>query len=146
MTLRPLVALAALIFVQQTPAPLPAEALFAQAVAVVENDALAPYATYNVVVTVTDGERRVVDAWTTTEDIAHAIVLASSFSEGERANPTTPHGINVGAHRRFPVAAVGTLIPNLDVTTRWMNSKPVNAEQTGGVVGPSHWPSIRTSG
>jgi hypothetical protein len=136
MAFRSLVALAALVFVGQTPAPIQADAVFAQAIAAVENDAVAPYATYTVVVTVTDDGHRVVDSWTTTEDIAHAIVMASSFSDTERANPTAPRGINVAARRRFPVAAVGTLIPNLDATTRWTNSHPVNSERADDVVGP----------
>ena len=90
---RCLIALGALAFVQQTPAPpSQAEVLFARAVAVVENDARAPYATYTVVVSVTNDGRHVTNSWQTTEDIRHGIVLASSFSEEERANPTTPHG------------------------------------------------------
>jgi hypothetical protein len=136
MGFRSLVALAALLFVQQTPVPIQADAVFAQAIAVVENDAVAAYATYTVVVTVTSGGRRFVDSWATTEDITHEIVLVSSFSDEERANPTAPHGINVVARRRFPVAAVRTLIPDLDSTTRWANSNPVNPERAGDLVGP----------
>jgi len=132
MTFRPLVALAALSFVHQTPAPIPAEALFAHAVAVVANDAFAPYATYTVVVTVTGGARPVVDSWTTTEDITHGTVLASSFSDEERAEPTAPHGINLVTRRRFPVAAVRSL----DSMTPWVNSNPVNRERPEDVVGP----------
>ena len=136
MAFRSLVALAALSFVEQTPAPIQADAVFAQAIAGVENDAVAPYATYTVVVTVTNDGRRVVDSWTTTEDITHEIVLASSFSDEERAKPTAPHGFNVVARRRFSVAAVGTFIPDLDSTARWVNSKPVNSERADDLVGP----------
>jgi hypothetical protein len=82
----------------------------------------------------TDGAPRS-DSWKTTEDIRHGIVLASSFSDEERANPTAPHGINLVARRRFPVAAVRTLIPDLNATTRWANSNPVNPE-AGDPVGP----------
>lgn len=135
MVFRRLVALAALSFVGQTPAALPADAVFARAVAAVQNDAVAPFATYTVVVTITTGERRVVDSWPTTEDLRHGIVLASSFSDEERANPTSPRGINVAARRRFPVAAVGTLIPDLNATTRSVNSNPVNPD-FADLVGP----------
>jgi hypothetical protein len=127
-----------LTFVQQTPAPpSAADALFARAVAVVENDARSPYATYTVVVTVANEGRRAVSSWQTTEDIRHEVVLASSFSEEERANPTTPHGANIVAHRRLWLSAPRNLNPSLDPSTSLtLNSHPVNAERTGDEVGP----------
>jgi hypothetical protein len=135
---RCLIALGALAFVQQTPAPpSQVEVLFARAIAVVENDARAPYATYTVVVTVTNDGRRVINSWQTTEDIRHGIVLASSFSEEERANPTTPHGANVVAHRRIQLSAPRSLSPGIDPsTTLTLKSNPVNPERTGDAVGP----------
>ncbi|MGD0475974.1 MAG: hypothetical protein ABSB70_22515 [Candidatus Velthaea sp.] len=135
---RCLIALGALTFVQQTPAPpSAADALFARAVAVVENDARSPYATYTVVVTVANEGRRAVSSWQTTEDIRHEVVLASSFSEEERANPTTPHGANIVAHRRLWLSAPRNLNPSLDPSTSLtLNSHPVNAERTGDEVGP----------
>jgi len=135
---RCLIALGALTFVQQTPAPpSAADTLFARAVAVVENDARSPYATYTVVVTVANEGRRAVSSWQTTEDIRHEVVLASSFSEEERANPTTPHGANIVAHRRLWLSAPRNLNPSLDPSTSLtLNSHPVNAERTGDEVGP----------
>lgn len=135
---RCLIALAALAFVRETPAPpSPAEVLFARAVAVVENDARAPYATYTVVVTVTNDGRRVISSWQTTEDIRHGIVLASSFSQEERANPKTPHGSNVVAHRRILLSPPRSLNPGIDPSTSLtLKSNPVNPERTGDEVGP----------
>jgi hypothetical protein len=130
-------ALAVFAFVHQTPAPSQGEALFARAVTVVDNDARAPYATYTVVVTVTNDGRRVESSWQTTEDITHGIVLASSFSDEERANPTTPHGFNVVAHRRFQLSAPRSLNAGLDPSANLsLNSDPVNPERTGDEVGP----------
>jgi hypothetical protein len=136
--LRGLIALGAFAFVQQAPAPpSPGEALFARAVAVVESDGTSPYATYTVVVTVMTDGRRVVNSWQTTEDITHGVVLASSFSAEERANPTTPHGFNVVARRRFQLSAPRSFGPGLDPAANLtLNSKPVNPERTGDVVGP----------
>jgi hypothetical protein len=133
-----LVSLAAFAFVYQTPAaPSPGEALFARAVTVVENDARAPYATYTVVVTVTNDGHRSVSSWQTTEDMTHGIVLASSFSDEERANPTTPHGMNVVAHRRFQLSAPRSFSAGLDPAANLgINSSPVNPERTGDAVGP----------
>jgi hypothetical protein len=135
---RSLAALAALAFVQQTPAvPALPDALFARAVAVVENDGKPPYATYTVVVTETNDGKRVVNSWETTEDITHRIVLASSFSDEEHANPTTPHGTNVVARRRFQLSAPRSFSAGIDPsTTLSLNSSPVNPERSGDVVGP----------
>lgn len=124
-------------FVQQAPPPSPADGLFARAVAVVENDARAPYATYTVVVTVTNDGRSAVSSWQTTEDIRHGVVLASSFSEEERANPTTPHGANVVARRRIWLSAPRNLNPGFDPSSSFtLKSNPVNPERTGDAVGP----------
>lgn len=134
---RSLVALLALAFVHETAVPVGPDALFARAVAAVEQDATPPYATYTVVVTVSTNGHRTVDSWQTTEDITHGIVLASSFSDEERSNPTTPHGINVVAHRRFQLSAPtsfgGGFDPGANLS---INSSPVNPERTGDVVGP----------
>jgi hypothetical protein len=131
-------ALAAFLFVHQaSPAPSQAEVLFERAVTVVDNDSRAPYATYAVVVTVVNDGRRAVSSWQTTEDITHGIVLASSFSDQERANPTTPHGINVVAHRRFQLSAPRSFSPGLDPSANLaVNSSPVNPERTDDAVGP----------
>jgi hypothetical protein len=135
---RCLVALFALAFVQQTPAtPTEAEVLFGRAAAVVQNDARPPYATYTVVVSVVNGGRRVLNSWQTTEDITHGIVLASSFSQEERANPTTPHGTNIVAHRRFQLSAPRSFSAGLDPAANLtLHSNPVNPERTGDAVGP----------
>jgi hypothetical protein len=135
---RCLIALGALAFVRQAPAPpSPVDVLFARAVAVVENDARTPYATYTVVVTVANDGRRTIRSWQTTEDIRHGIVLASSFSEEERANPTTPHGANIVAHRRIWLSAPRNLNPGFDPSTSFtLKSNPVNPERTGDAVGP----------
>lgn len=134
---RSLVALLTLAFVHESAAPVQPDALFARAVAAVEQDATPPYATYTVVVTVSTGGHRTVDSWQTTEDITHGIVLASSFSDEERANPTTPHGFNVVAHRRFQLSAPSSFSPGLDPAANLsINSSPVNPERTGDVVGP----------
>ena len=131
-------AIAALAFVHQAPPPpSPAEALFARAVSVAENDAHAPYATYTVVVAVTEDGHRVTESWQTTEDLTHSIVLASSFSDEERANPTTPHGTNVVARRRFQLSAPRSLSAGLDPAANLtLNSRPVNPERSGDAVGP----------
>jgi hypothetical protein len=136
--LRALSLFAALAFVHQVPAPepTPAEALFARAVKVVADDARAPYATYTVVVTMTNENRKVVSSWATTEDITRGVVLASSFSEQERAQPTTSHGFNIKLTRRMPTPAVKTVVPDLDTTTRWVSTPPVSSEKSGDVVGP----------
>lgn len=131
-----LLALAALAFVHQAPAPTDADALFARAVDVVTNDARAPFAKYTVVVTVTTGDHRAVDSWQTTEDIAHGIVLASSFSDEERANPAPPRGINIVGRRRLPTTAIRSAVPDLDTSTRWVNSPSVTSERSSDVVGP----------
>lgn len=134
---RSFVALLAFAFVHEAAVPVQADALFARAVAAVEQDATPPYATYRVVVTVSTGGKRTVDSWQTTEDITHGIVLASSFSDEERVNPTTPHGINVVAHRRFQLSAPtsfgGGFDPGANLS---INSSPVNPERSGDVVGP----------
>jgi hypothetical protein len=135
---RCVIALGALAFVQQVPAPSsPADSLFGRAVAVVESDARSPYATYTVIVRVTNDRSRAVSSWQTTEDIRHGIVLASSFSEEERANPTTPHGANVVAHRRIWLSAPRNLNPGIDPSSALnLKSHPVNPERTGDAVGP----------
>jgi hypothetical protein len=135
---RALVALAALAFVHQTPAiSTQPGALFDRAVAVAENDGKPPYATYTVVVAVTDDGHRVVNSWETTEDMTHRIVLASSFSDEEHANPTTPHGTNVVARRRFQLSAPRSFSAGLDPSTQLsINSSPVNPERSGDAVGP----------
>jgi len=134
---RSLVALVAFAFVHETAVAVLPDALFARAVAAVEQDATPPYATYTVVVTVSTGGHRTVDSWQTTEDITHGIVLASSFSDEERANPTTPHGFNVVAHRRFQLSAPSSFSAGLDPAANLsINSSPVNPERTGDVVGP----------
>jgi len=134
---RSLLALFALAFVHETATPPQPDALFARAVAAVEQDATPPYATYTVVVTVSTDGHRTVDSWETTEDITHGIVLASSFSDEERKNPTTPHGINVVAHRRFQLSAPHSMSAGLDPAANLsINSTPVNPERTGDVVGP----------
>jgi hypothetical protein len=142
--LRTLFALTALALTGQTaavpqtaPAVSPADALFARAVAVAREDAMPPYATYTVVVTVTTGGHRAVSSWETTEDITHGIVLASSFSDEEQVNPTTPHGINLVARRKFQLSAPRSLSAGIDPATQLsMNSRPVNPERTGDAVGP----------
>lgn len=137
MRVRALVALMAFAFVQQTPAPLPPEAIFAHALDVVRNDAKAPYATYTVRVSVTNGGRRTVSSWATTEDMTHGVVLASSFSDEERANPTTPHGINVVAHRRLQLSAPHSMSAGIDPASNLsIDSPPVDPERNGDVVGP----------
>jgi len=135
---RGLAALGALAFIHEAPAPpSPADVLFSRAVAVVESDARAPYATYTVVVTVTNDGRRAVSTWQTTEDIRHGVVLASSFSQEERANPTTPHGANVVAHRRIWFSSRRNLNPGYDPTSSFVfKSNPVNPQRTGDSVGP----------
>lgn len=133
---RALAAMLVLSFVHQTPAPDEAASLFARVVARAANDARAPFATYTVVVTMTHGGRQTVASWPTTEDITHGVVLASAFSDEERADPTTPHGFNIVARRRMPIAAVRTVVPDLDATTRWVNGPPVSSEKSDDVVGP----------
>ncbi len=131
------VALVALAFVQQTAPPTEAEALFARAATVIKNDARPPYATYTVVVTVVNGGHRVLSSWQTTEDITHGIVLASSFSQEEHANPTTPHGTNIVAHRRFQFSGPKSLSADIDPAANLnINSSPMNPERTGDAVGP----------
>ena len=135
-TIRCLIALVAFAFVHETAAP-QADALFARAAAVVADDAKPPYATYTVVVNVTTKGHPVANSWQTTEDITHGIVLASSFSAEERANPKTPHGTNVVAHRRFQLSAPRSLNAGLDPSANFsFNSQPVNPERTGDAVGP----------
>jgi hypothetical protein len=135
---RCLAALGAFAFVHEMPAqPSQADILFSRAVAVVENDARAPYATYTVVVTVNNDGRRTVSSWQTTEDIRHGIVLASSFSQEERAHPTTPHGANVVAHRRIWLSAPRNMNPGFDPSSSFtLKSNPVNPARTGDEVGP----------
>jgi hypothetical protein len=136
LTIRCLLALIALAFVHE--AGPQADALFARAAAVVAEDAKPPYATYTVVVSVTaKGQHPVASSWQTTEDIAHGIVLASSFSAEERANPTTPHGTNVVAHRRFQLSAPRNFSAGLDPSANFsLNSHPVNPEHSNDAVGP----------
>ena len=134
------IALAALTFVHEAPpvAPAtPAEALFARAVAVVESDTRSPYATYTVVVTVANDASRAVRSWQTTEDLRRGIVLARSFADEEGTNPSTPHGTNVVAHRRIPLAGPRSLDPGASASAGVMvNSRPVNSERSGDAVGP----------
>jgi hypothetical protein len=69
--------------------------------------------------------------------MTHGIVLASSFSDEERANPTTPHGMNVVAHRRFQLSAPRSFSAGLDPAANLgIDSNPVNPERTGDAVGP----------
>jgi len=70
-------------------------AIFQHALAVARSDAHSRYAMYDVVVTFTNGAHHT-DSWATTEDMTHASVYADIFSQQERANPTTPHGTNIG--------------------------------------------------
>jgi hypothetical protein len=80
-----------------------------------------------------DDGRRVVESWPTTEDLRHGIVLASSFSNEERAHPATPYGVNVAARRRFRIAATGTVANDIDATSREVDSKSLNPEHGNGV-------------
>ncbi len=140
LALRCLGAVAGPAVVDQAPAsptlPSAVDVLFARAVSVIENDARSAYATYTVVVTITTDDRRVVSSWQTTEDVRHAIVLASSFSEQEQANPTTPHGSNIVARRRIQLSAPRNLDPSVDAPNLTLKSKPVNPGRTGDLVGP----------
>jgi hypothetical protein len=102
-------------FIHQTDmATAQGEAIFARALAVAKDDGYSRYAQYNVVVTFTNGAHHTT-TWATTEDMVHASVYADIFSQQERANPTTPHGVNVGlglgledAQQRSPGANDGT--------------------------------------
>jgi hypothetical protein len=139
---RVFLAVATLAFVHDAPAAQPqrqsqADAIFSRAVAAADSDAKAPYATYTVVVTLTNDGNRTVSSWSTVEDLAHGIVMPSSFSNEERANPTTPHGINVVAHRRFQLSAPRSFSAGLDPAANLsMNSAPVNPERSSDAVGP----------
>ena len=135
---RVVLATAALAFAHDAPAPQsPADAFFTRAVAAINADARAPYATYTVVVTLTREGNKVVTSWPTVEDTTHGVVLPSSFSEEERANPTTPHGFNIVAHRRFQLSAPRSFSAGLDPAANLsVNSAPVNPERSGDAVGP----------
>ena len=112
------------------------EAIFKRAVAVAESDAHAPYATYDVVVSFTNGGRRIVDTWPTTEDLSHAAVLASAFTKEERDAPTAPHGINIVARRRVALAVPKSFGGDDPAAAGSIRSAPVNPERTGDPVGP----------
>jgi len=113
------------------------EAIFNHALAVAKNDGYSRYAQYDVVVTFTNGAHHT-DTWATTEDMVHASVYADIFSQQERANPTTPHGVNVGlsfglqdADQRSPGANNGT--PSTDTAV----SVPlIKGGDTSDPVGP----------
>ncbi len=134
---RCLIALGALTFVQQTPAPpSAADALFARAVAVVENDARSrtrhipsslPSQT-KAVAPSAPGKRRRISA-------------TRSFSQVRSPKRNAP----IPPRRMVPtssliavlLSAPRNLNPSLDPSTSLtLNSHPVNAERTGDEVGP----------
>jgi hypothetical protein len=53
------------------------------------------YAEYVAIVSYRNGTKTVRRTWETLEDIRHGFVYSRAFSREERANPTTPHGINI---------------------------------------------------
>ncbi len=125
-----------LAFVHQTnTAAAQGEALFTRVVGVAESDAHAPYATYDVVVSFTNGERNVVDTWSTREDVTHASVMADAFTAEERSAPSMPHGFNIVARRKMQVSAPRSFDEGATATVG-VTSKPVNPERTGDSVGP----------
>jgi hypothetical protein len=54
------------------------------------------YAEYVAVVRFRNGSRTVKRTWETTEDLRQGIIYSGAFSREETANPSTPHGINIG--------------------------------------------------
>jgi hypothetical protein len=116
-------------FVHQTDtATAQGSAIFQHALAVARSDAHARYAKYDVVVTFTNGAHHT-DSWATTEDMTHASVYADIFSQQERANPTTPHGTNIGLGFGLQDAAPRSLSAN-DGTPS--TTTAVAAKLTGG--------------
>ncbi len=77
-----------------TGAPNP-DAIFSAARKAWGAGAYARYAEYVAVVSYHNGAKFVRRTWETTEDIRHGLVYSDAFSREERANPHTPHGINV---------------------------------------------------
>jgi hypothetical protein len=134
-----LVALAAVTtgFIHQVDmATVQGEAIFDHALAVAKNDGYSRYAQYNVVVTFTNGSHHT-DTWATTEDMVHASVYADIFSQQERANPTTPHGVNVGLDFGLQDASQRSLDSNGAPSTETAVSAPlIKGGDTSDPVGP----------
>ncbi len=130
--------LTVLAFVHQAnPASSRGETLFARAIKVAESDAHARYATYNVVVTFTNGIRHV-DTWVTTEDMTHASVYADIFSQQERANPANPRGTSIGLGFGLSDAAPRSVGANngKPSTDTAVATGALNSTDTGDPVGP----------
>ncbi len=125
------------LFVHQTDtATAQGEAIFAHALAVARSDAYPRYATYDVVVTFTNGTHHT-DSWATTEDLTHASVYADIFSQQERANPATPHGTNVGLDFGLQDASPRTVgASQLPPTSDALSVKPIKESDTSDPVGP----------
>lgn len=75
-------------------APLDPNAIFDSARKAWSAGAYPRYAEYVAVVSFHNGTRYVRRTWETTEDLRHGVVYSHAFSREERANPTTPRGIN----------------------------------------------------
>jgi hypothetical protein len=113
------------------------EAIFNHALKVAQSDAHARYATYQVVVTFTNGAHHT-DAWDTTEDMTHASVYADIFSQQERADPVTPHGTNIGLSAGLSDSSPRSLGANngKPSTDPAITSGPLNGADTSDPVGP----------
>ena len=78
------------------------------------------YAEYVAVVSFHNGTRFVRRTWETTEDLRHGVVYSHAFSREERANPTTPHGINISffglapSNQEQPVDPIGQVAFAID--------------------------------
>ncbi len=101
-------------------APLDADAIFAAARKAWGAGAYPRFAEYVAVVSFHNGTRFVRRTWETTEDLRHGVVYSHAFSREERANPTTPHGINISffglgpSNKEQPVDPIGQVAFAID--------------------------------
>jgi len=78
------------------------------------------FAEYVAVVSFHNGTRWVRRSWETSEDLRHGVVYSHAFSREERANPTTPHGINISffgfgpSNKEQPLDPIGQIAFAID--------------------------------
>jgi hypothetical protein len=103
-----------------TPAPPEPNGIFDAARKAWGAGAYPRFAEYVAVVSFHNGTRLVRRSWETTEDLRHGVVYSHAFSREERANPTTPHGINISffglgaSNKEQPVDPIGQIAFAID--------------------------------
>ena len=90
-----------------SPAPSPADALYAAARRARSESAYAHYAVYATVLTFRHNGHQVVSTWDTVEDLRRRLVHAHALDREEATHPHVPHGTNFGIGGIGPSGVMG---------------------------------------